>query len=213
MSTTNSTRVKAPAKNILPRRNQGPDLPEHNDTSPLKPIGKGDGPPPAGRTTPRTPIRRAAANQPDGRRGLLTAKCKIGLGTWNVRTLHQTGNLSLLLHQLEKFDWEIMGVSETHWTDTGDFVQEGYQILSSANSTIHRAGVAIILNQNAQRALLGYNPISERLITVRVRTQIGAATIMQVYASTTSYTDEEVEDFMINSRMPSIRPHAKTSWW
>ena len=87
-----------------------------------------------------------------------------------------------------------MGVSETHWTDTGDFVQEGYQILSSRNSTIHREGVAIILNRNAQRALLGYNPISERLITVRVRTQIGAVTIMQVYAPTTIYTDEEVED-------------------
>ena len=41
----------------------------------------------------RTRIRRAAANQPDGRRGLLSANCKVGLGTWNV-TLHQTGNLT-----------------------------------------------------------------------------------------------------------------------
>ena len=41
MSTNNSTRVKAPAKNILPQRTQGLDLPEHNDASTLKPIGKG----------------------------------------------------------------------------------------------------------------------------------------------------------------------------
>ena len=195
MSTNNRTRVKAPAKNILPQRTQGLDLPEHNDASTLNPIGKGDGPPSAGRTTPRTPIRQAAANRPDGRRGLLTAKCKIGLGTWNVRTLHQTGNLSLLLHQLEEFDREIIWVSETHWTDTGDFIQEGYQILSSGNCSTHRAGVAFILNKNAQRALLGYNPISERFSTVTIRTQIGAATIMQVYAPTTGYSDDEVEDF------------------
>ena len=193
MSTINSTRVKAPAKNIPPQRTQGLDLPEHNDATPLKPIGKGDGPPSAGRTTPRTPIRRAAANQPDGRRGLLSTKCKVGLGTWNVRTLHQTGNLTLLLHQLGKFDWEIMGVSETHWTDTGDFIQEGYQILSAGNSTTHRAGVAIILNKNAQKSLLGYNPISERLITVRVRTQI------QGVSERTVFTENNIfETFNLN---------------
>ena len=211
MSTNNSTRVKAPAKNILPGLTQGLDLPEHNDATSLKPTGKGAGPPSTGRTTPRNPIRRVAADQPDGRKGLLTAKCKIGIGTWNVRTLHQTGNLTLLMHQLEKFDCEIMGIAETHWTDTGDFTQEGYQILSSGNDSTHRAGVAIILNKNTQRALLGYNPISERLITARVRTQIGAATIMQVYAPTTSYSDDDVEDFYINYRMPSTRLHVKTS--
>ena len=125
-----STRVKAPAKNILAQHIN----PKAN--------WKGWWPPSAGRTTPRTPIRPAAANQPDGRKSLLTAKCKIGLGTWNVRTRHQTGNLSLLLHLLEKFDWEVKGVAETHWTDTGDFIQEGYQILSSGNCSTHRAGVA-----------------------------------------------------------------------
>ncbi|XP_072021447.1 uncharacterized protein [Amphiura filiformis] len=88
-----------------------------------------------------------------------------------------------------------MGISETHWIESGDFTQDGYQILSAGSGSTHRAGVALILNKNAQRSLLGYNPISERLITARLRTQIGTATIMQVYAPTTSYPDEDIEDF------------------
>ena len=48
---------------------------------------------------------------------LLTTKEKIGIGTWNVRTLYQEGNLEILLNQMEKFDWEVLGISETHWTD------------------------------------------------------------------------------------------------
>ncbi|XP_072039097.1 uncharacterized protein [Amphiura filiformis] len=195
MSSTNSTRVKAPDLHSH-RLTQGLDHhPVHDDAPPLKPIGKSDGPPTAGRTPLRNPIRRDAANNPDDRRALLHAKKKIGIGTWNVRTLHQPGNLELLIHQLENYKWEIMGISETHWIESGDFTQDGYQILSAGSGSTHRAGVALILNKNAQRSLLGYNPISERLITARLRTQIGTATIMQVYAPTTSYPDEDIEDF------------------
>ncbi|XP_072036823.1 uncharacterized protein [Amphiura filiformis] len=195
MSSTNSTRVKAPDLHSH-RLTQGLDHhPVHDDAPPLKPIGKSDGPPTAGRTPLRNPIRRDAANNPADRRALLHAKKKIGIGTWNVRTLHQPGNLELLIHQLENYKWEIMGISETHWIESGDFTQDGYQILSAGSGSTHRAGVALILNKNAQRSLLGYNPISERLITARLRTQIGTATIMQVYAPTTSYPDEDIEDF------------------
>ncbi|XP_072043253.1 craniofacial development protein 2-like [Amphiura filiformis] len=88
-----------------------------------------------------------------------------------------------------------MGISENHWIESGDFTQDGYQILSAGSGSTHRAGVALILNKNAQRSLLGYNPILERLITARLRTQIGTASIMQVYAPTTSYPDEDIEDF------------------
>ncbi|XP_072025129.1 craniofacial development protein 2-like [Amphiura filiformis] len=42
---------------------------------------------------------------------------------------------------------------------------------------------------------MGYNPISERLISARLRTQIGAATIIQAYAPNSSSTEEEADQF------------------
>ena len=40
---------------------------------------------------------------------------KTSIKTWNVRTLHQEGQLDLLLDKLEKFNIDIAGISETHW--------------------------------------------------------------------------------------------------
>ncbi len=96
---------------------------------------------------------------------------------------------------MQKFKWEILGISETHWTDSGEFTTDGYKILCSGNDSIHRAGVALILNKAAQNALLGYNPISQRLISARFMTQGGAATVIQVYAPNTADNENEVDDF------------------
>ncbi|XP_072020206.1 craniofacial development protein 2-like [Amphiura filiformis] len=126
---------------------------------------------------------------------LLTTKATIGIGTWNVRTLHQSGNLEILLNQMEKFNWQILGISETHWLDSGELISEGYKILCSGNATTHRAGVALILNKKAQNALMGYNPISPRLITARFQMQTGAITVVQVYAPNTADPEEKVDEF------------------
>ena len=105
---------------------------------------------------------------------LLTAKKMIGIGTWNVRTLNRDGEIDILLNQLEKFKWEVIGVSETHWKESGDFTEGGYKVLCASEEDVNRRGVALILNKQAQKALLGYNTISLRLIPARFHTQAGA---------------------------------------
>ena len=42
---------------------------------------------------------------------------------------------------------------------------------------------------------MGYNPISERIITARLCTQIGATTIIQVYAPPSASSEEEADSF------------------
>ena len=117
----------------------------------------------------------------------------MGIETWNVRTLHQEGHLEHLIHELNRFDWEVIGLSETHWTDTGELKKDGFQILCAGNDTTHREGVNVfILNKQAQRALIGYAPISEIIISLRLHTQIGAATI-QGYAPTSASTEDEAD--------------------
>ncbi|XP_071502561.1 craniofacial development protein 2-like [Diadema antillarum] len=143
----------------------------------------------------RPPIRRYDADKSRGKKALLTTKKKIGVGTWNVRTLHQQGSLEILLNQMKKFDWEVLGISETHWTDSGEFIYQGYKILCSSNKSVHRQGVALILNKTAQSALLGYNPVSQRIMSARFQMKAGAITIIQVYAPNTADPEGEVDEF------------------
>ena len=76
----------------------------------------------------------------------------------------------------------------------GDFTHDGHRILCSGKDKIQR-GVALILNKTAQNALLGYNPISPRIISARFEIQTGSLTIIQVYAPNTANSEEEIEEF------------------
>ena len=193
MKSLNSTRVKAPDStnpSSLPL-----DPQRINDAAAPNPNGKFDAPPRAGLTPSQSPIGRTTADAPKEKVALLTTKIDIGIGTWNVRTLYQPGNLEILLNQMQKLKWEILGISETHWTDSGEFSTDGYKILCAGNDSIHRGGVALILNKQAQNALLGYNPISTRMISARFQTKTGAITVIQVYAPNTSDSENFADEF------------------
>ncbi|GFS25822.1 craniofacial development protein 2 [Elysia marginata] len=41
--------------------------------------------------------------------------------TWNVRTLHEPGALSCVVQKMEHMGIDLLGISETHWPDAGDF--------------------------------------------------------------------------------------------
>ncbi|XP_072051496.1 craniofacial development protein 2-like [Amphiura filiformis] len=194
MNSQYSTRVEAPDYTNQSSLPAGLHVEQHDAATPNL-IGRFDGPPRAGSAPSRAPISRVDVDKPQERVALLTAKKTIGIGTWNVRTLYQEGNLEILFNQMENFHWEILGIAESHWTDSGEFSSQGFKILCAGNDTIHRAGVALILSKTAQNALLGYNPISARLISARFKTQNGAMTILQVYAPNTADCEEMVDEF------------------
>jgi len=108
------------------------------------------------------------------------------VGCWNVRTLLTTGAVSVLMHKLKKFRWDISGVSETNWKRVDDTLENGYRIMNSGRDDYHRFGVALILSSLAEKALLAYNQINDRIITARFNTAVGCMTICQVYAPTTN---------------------------
>ena len=57
----------------------------------------------------------------------------ISIGTWNVRTLYQTGETELLKHALKRYSWDILGISELQWIGQGEN-QDG-TILYSGHET------------------------------------------------------------------------------
>ena len=53
-----------------------------------------------------------------------------------------------------------------------------------------QSGVAVYLAEKVEKALLRYNPIDDRIITVRLKGQPNNITFVQVYTQTTLATDE-----------------------
>lgn len=71
--------------------------------------------------TPLNPLGRGVADRLHAKESIiLTPKSILTIGCWNVRTLHTTGATALLMHELKKFRWDIIGISETHWIGVDD---------------------------------------------------------------------------------------------
>jgi len=121
---------------------------------------------------------------------VLSCAEKTYIGTWNVRTLYAAGQLDVLLHQLQRLKWSIMGLAETHWTGAGELSKGEYKIIySGRKDDVHQEGVVLILSKEASKALLGYNCVSSRIVTARFRTATGKTTVVQVYAPTSTAQD------------------------
>ena len=60
----------------------------------------------------------------------------------------------------------------------------------------HRTGVGLVMRNNIVRTMIGYWPISERVIMIKLKAIPLNANIFQVYARTQDYDDEEVESFI-----------------
>ncbi|VDP22535.1 unnamed protein product [Schistosoma margrebowiei] len=47
---------------------------------------------------------------------LLTTRATIYLGTWNTRTMWDTGRAFQIAAEMRRYNLEVLGISETHWT-------------------------------------------------------------------------------------------------
>lgn len=123
---------------------------------------------------------------------------KLRMGTWNIRSLYQ-GKLQILCDEIERNNTDILGIAEHRWAGQGHFrTTTGHTIIYSGRDKSGQSGVGLILTKRAASSLLGYNPINDRLILIKLKTKNRDITILQVYAPTTAAPDEEIEDFYNN---------------
>ena len=64
------------------------------------------------------------------RQKIRIAKQTFTVGTWNVQTIWATGKLELLRNEMKRFRYDVVGISEVHWTGRGktsnrDFLWSG----------------------------------------------------------------------------------------
>ena len=119
----------------------------------------------------------------------------LNCGTWNVRTLKETGKLHLLLSEAGRVNCDILGVAEIRWAGRGHFESNDHTIYYSGSDRGGYRGVGIILTKKIAKSVMGYNPVNERIISVRIMAIPVPITIIQVYAPTADAEEDAIVSF------------------
>ncbi|CAG5117437.1 unnamed protein product [Candidula unifasciata] len=117
------------------------------------------------------------------------------IGTWNVRSLYE-GKLKVVCDEIERLNIQILGICEHRWSGKGHFINEyGSFFVYSGRDVRGQSGVAFCLDKTTAKAIMGYNPVSDRILTIRLKGRPKNITFMQVYAPTSTAEEGEIEDF------------------
>ena len=122
----------------------------------------------------------------------------ITTGTWNVRSLRAAGKVEGRTNTRKKrYRWNILGLGEVRWKKNfGETsTQEGHKLFSSGREDRHEHGVGFLIHKDTENAIMGCRPVSSRLITICLKASPFNITIIQAYAPSTHYDDDDIEDF------------------
>ncbi|CAI2732551.1 unnamed protein product [Schistosoma spindalis] len=139
---------------------------------------------------------------------LLTTRATTYLGTWNARTMWETGRVFQIAAEMRRYNLEVLGISETHWTQVGQQrLASGELLLYSGHeqeNAPHTQGVALMLSKQAQNALIGWESHGPRIIKASFKTKKEGITmnVIQCYAPTNEYNEDAKDQFY--DRLQSI---------
>ena len=98
---------------------------------------------------------------------------------------------------MKRLNINILGLGETRWTNCGSFNSDKCAVLYSGGNK-HKRGVAFLLEENTAKCIIGYRPVSDRIIVLKLKGKHFNNTIIQVYAPTCTCSSEEIEQFYEN---------------
>ena len=86
---------------------------------------------------------------------------------------------------------DVLGISELKWTGMGEFNSDDHYYCRQ--ESLRKTGVAIMVNERVQNAVLGCNLKNDRMISVHFQGKPFHITVIQVYAPTSNAEETEVE--------------------
>ena len=109
----------------------------------------------------------------------------------------QWGKMEELEHEMERYRWNILGLSETRWKNQGETTtNEGHMFYYSWKDDKHEHGVGFLIHKDTVNTVMGCRPVSSRIyFTIRIRAIPFNITIIQAYAPTSDYDDTDIEAF------------------
>nr|VZI38299.1 unnamed protein product [Spirometra erinaceieuropaei] len=136
------------------------------------------------------------------RAGLLNRGRTLGIGCWNVRTFLDPGTQSLTARSLHQYNVDVCCLSEVRLPDSGSReikiprVESHFTLYHSGpRDSSGRHGVAIALSQQAELALLAWEPVNDRMAYVRLKGHFTNISIVAVYAPTSAAEQRDKEAF------------------
>ena len=105
------------------------------------------------------------------------------------------GKLEVVKQEMARVNVDILGISEQKWTGMGEFNSDDHYIYYCRQESLRRNGVAIMVNERVQNAVLGCNLRNNRMISVHFQGKPFNFTVIQVYAPTSNTEEAEVEWF------------------
>ena len=118
--------------------------------------------------------------------------------TYNVRGISGDHKLDQLIMELENIDWHIVGISETHRKGE-DLLQLGvsnHLFYNRGRVDKRISGVGFLVNNKIAGNVMSFDSISDRIAWIKVRlTKRQTLKIIQVYAPTSSSSEQEIEEF------------------
>ena len=115
--------------------------------------------------------------------------------------MYESGRTFQVAREMKNYKIGVLGLSETTWLQTGQLrLSSGEQLLYSGHTEVeapHTERVALMLAPEAQRALIGWEPVNSRIITAKSITKKKniKPNIIQCYAPTNDAEDEKKDDF------------------
>ena len=139
--------------------------------------------------------------------GLKMRKRVFRIATWNVQTLHQAGKYDNICKEMDSLNLDILGMSEVRWTESGKYSKKGKTMVYSGGEN-HQYGVGIMMTQEIASSMIGFWPMSDRMILMKLQGKPFNVNIIQIYAPTLDHSDEETDQFYLN--LQKLMQYTKT---
>ena len=119
------------------------------------------------------------------------------MGTWNVRTLLRSGALKELIEVVTSYDADVIALQELRWKGSGILRgrKDETDLYYSCQQNRHELGCGFVMGSRFRELIIGWNPASERLCSIKIRGKLYNYSLICAHAPTYESDDDVKDEF------------------
>ena len=111
----------------------------------------------------------------------------------------RTGKMEEIANELERYDMDVTALQEIRWKGAGCITKKNYSLYYSGTPDRQGLyGTGFCVNAKTRKAVLGFEPINERLSKLRLKGKFYNITFVSAYAPTEEANEENKDEFYDN---------------